>query len=179
MIPDLVIDPDQGILNTINDPLRRKVLSPAPRLRSRHGSLWLAWWRTGADGSPLEPGLWDHRTQRRPLRRRVPARPLERPNVTSHESNARLADLIRARLSRSLSRADELGRARVPLKLSDRAARRAAHAPPRPPVGRRGAPTKTGTAPGNIMTLWAELPEVGTATRRRLIPAPHRPGQPM
>ena len=26
-------------LNTINDPLRRKVLSPAPGLRIRHGSL--------------------------------------------------------------------------------------------------------------------------------------------
>jgi hypothetical protein len=33
--------------------------------------------------------------------------------VSSHDSNARLVDLIRA----GLSRADQLGRARVPLKL--------------------------------------------------------------
>lgn len=87
--------------------------------------------------------------------------------MTSQDSNARLVQLIRA----GLARADAAGLARVPLKLY-------------PPEEQEELLTllhaylwDTATpydedwhrSPGNIMTLWAELLEIGTETRHRLI----------
>lgn len=86
--------------------------------------------------------------------------------MSSHDSNARLAELIRA----GLQRADQLGRTRVPLKLfpaeDQEELLTLLHAYP----WDTAAPydDEWHRSPGNI--LWAELLEIGSKTRHRLIP---------
>lgn len=88
--------------------------------------------------------------------------------MSSHDSNARLVDLIRA----GLSRADQLGRARVPLKLYPAEEQEELLTLLHAYLWDTAAPYDDGwhRSPGNIMTLWAELLEIGTETRHRLIP---------
>ena len=88
--------------------------------------------------------------------------------MSSHDSNARLVDLIRA----GLSRADELGRARVPLTLYPAEEQEELLTLLHAYLWDTAAPYDDGwhRSPGNIMTLWAELLEIGTETRQRLIP---------
>lgn len=87
--------------------------------------------------------------------------------MSSHDSNTRLADLIRA----GLSRADELGRARVPLKLYPPEEQEELLTLLHAYLWDTAAPYDDDwhRSPGNIMTLWAELLEIGTETRQRLI----------
>lgn len=87
--------------------------------------------------------------------------------MSSHDSNARLSDLIRA----GLSRADELGRARVPLKLYPAEEQEELLTLLHAYLWDTAAPydDEWHRSPGNIMTLWAELLEIGTETRHRLI----------
>lgn len=86
----------------------------------------------------------------------------------SHDSNARLADLIR----NGLQRADELGRARVPLKLYPTEEQEELLTLLHAYLWDTAAPYDDDwhRSPGNIMTLWAELLEIGIETRHRLIP---------
>ena len=88
--------------------------------------------------------------------------------MSSHDSNARLVDLIRA----GLSRADQLGRARVPLKLYPAEEQEELLTLLHAYLWDTAAPYDDDwhRSPGNIMTLWAELLEIGTETRHRLIP---------
>jgi hypothetical protein len=88
--------------------------------------------------------------------------------VSSHDSNARLVDLIRA----GLSRADQLGRARVPLKLYPAEEQEALLTLLHAYLWDTAAPYDDDwhRSPGNIMTLWAELLQIGSETRHRLIP---------
>lgn len=87
--------------------------------------------------------------------------------MSSHDSNARFVDLIRA----GLSRADELGRARVPLKLYPAEEQEELLTLLHAYLWDTAAPYDDDwhRSPGNIMTLWAELLEIGTETRHRLI----------
>ncbi|GGO85400.1 hypothetical protein GCM10011584_05280 [Nocardioides phosphati] len=88
--------------------------------------------------------------------------------MSSHDSNGRLVDLIRA----GLSRADELGRARVPLKLYRPKEKEELLTLLHAYLWDTAAPydDEWHRSPGNIMTLWAELLEIGKETRERLIP---------
>lgn len=88
--------------------------------------------------------------------------------MSSHNSNAQLADLIRA----GLSRADELGRARVPLKLYPAEEQEELLTLLHAYLWDTAAPYDDDwhRSPGNIMTLWAELLEIGPEIRQRLIP---------
>ncbi|QBR91829.1 DUF3883 domain-containing protein [Nocardioides euryhalodurans] len=88
--------------------------------------------------------------------------------MSSQDSNALLADLIRA----GLSRADQLGRARVPLKLYPAEEQEELLALLHAYLWDTAAPYDDDwhRSPGNIMTLWAELLQIGTETRHRLIP---------
>ncbi len=88
--------------------------------------------------------------------------------MSSHDSNGRLVDLIRA----GLSRADELGRARVPLKLYRPEDQEELLTLLHAYLWDTAAPydDEWHRSPGNIMTLWAELLEIGKETRERLIP---------
>ncbi len=92
----------------------------------------------------------------------------ERPTVSSHDSNARLAELIRA----GLQRADQLGRTRVPLKLFPAEDQEELLTLLHAYLWDTAAPydDEWHRSPGNIITLWAELLEIGSKTRHRLIP---------
>ncbi|MEV5003797.1 protein NO VEIN domain-containing protein [Nocardioides sp. LML1-1-1.1] len=88
--------------------------------------------------------------------------------VTSQDSNARLVELIRA----GLARADAAGLARVPLKLYPSEEREELLTLLHAYLWDTAAPYDDDwhRSPGNIMTLWAELLEIDTETRHRLIP---------
>lgn len=88
--------------------------------------------------------------------------------MSSYDSNAKLVNLIRA----GLSRADELGRARVPLKFYPPEEQETLLMLLHAYLWDTAAPYDDDLhrSPGNIMTLWAELLEIGTETRHRLIP---------
>lgn len=88
--------------------------------------------------------------------------------MTSGDSNARLVELIRA----GLARADDAGLARVPLKLYPAEEQEELRALLHAYLWDTAAPydDEWHRSPGNIMTLWAELLEIGTETRHRLIP---------
>lgn len=88
--------------------------------------------------------------------------------MSSHDSNARLAGLIHA----GLSRADDQGRARVPLKLYPAEEQEELLTFLHAYLWDTAAPhnDEWHRSPGNIMTLWAELLEIGKETRHRLIP---------
>lgn len=88
--------------------------------------------------------------------------------MTSQDSNARLVELIRA----GLARADDAGLARVPLKLYPAEEQEELLALLHAYLWDTAAPYDDDwhRSPGNIMTLWAELLEIGTETRHRLIP---------
>lgn len=87
--------------------------------------------------------------------------------MSSHDSSARFADLIRA----GLSRADELGRARVPLKLYPPEEQEELLTLLHAYLWDTAAPydEEWHRSPGNIMTLWAELLQIDAETRHRLI----------
>lgn len=87
--------------------------------------------------------------------------------MSSHDSNGRLVDLIRA----GLRRADEPGRTRVPLKLYPPEEQEELLTLLHAYLWDTAAPYEDEwhRSPGNIMTLWAELLEIGTETRHRLI----------
>ncbi len=88
--------------------------------------------------------------------------------MSSHDSNARLAELIRA----GLQRADQLGRTRVPLKLFPAEDQEELLTLLHAYLWDTAAPydDEWHRSPGNIITLWAELLEIGSKTRHRLIP---------
>lgn len=88
--------------------------------------------------------------------------------MTSQDSNARLVELIRA----GLARADDAGLARVPLKLYPAEEQEELLALLHAYLWDTATPYDDDwhRSPGNIMTLWAELLEIGTETRHRLIP---------
>lgn len=84
-----------------------------------------------------------------------------------HDSNARLIELLLV----GLRRADEQGRARVPLKLFSRDEQDELLTLLHAYLWDTAAPynEEWHRSPGNIMTLWAELLEIGKETRERLI----------
>ncbi len=84
------------------------------------------------------------------------------------DSNARLVELIRL----GLSRADAQGRVRVPLKLYSEDEQDELLTLLHAYLWDTAAPhdEEWHRSPGNIMTLWAELLEIGKETRERLIP---------
>ncbi len=88
--------------------------------------------------------------------------------MTSQDSNARLVELIRT----GLARADGAGLARVPLKLYSADEQEELLTLLHAYLWDTAAPHdgEWHRSPGNIMTLWAELLEIGTETRHRLIP---------
>jgi len=88
--------------------------------------------------------------------------------VTSQDSNARLVELIRA----GLGRADDDGRARVPLKLYPPEEQEELLTLLHAYLWDTAAPYDEDwhRSPGNIMTLWAELLKISAETRHRLIP---------
>ena len=88
--------------------------------------------------------------------------------MPSQDSNARLVELIRA----GLARADDAGLARLPLKLYSAEEQDELLTLLHAYLWDTAAPHdgEWHRSPGNIMTLWAELLEIGTETRHRLIP---------
>ncbi|MEU4607428.1 DUF3883 domain-containing protein [Kribbella sp. NPDC023972] len=89
-------------------------------------------------------------------------------NLPAHDSNIRLAALLRT----GLARADAEGRARVPLKLFSPAEQDELQALLHAYLWDTAAPHADDwhRSPGNIMTLWAELLEIGSSARHQLIP---------
>jgi hypothetical protein len=88
--------------------------------------------------------------------------------VPSQDSNARLVELIRT----GLARADDDGPARLPLKLYSAEEQDELLTLLHAYLWDTATPHdgEWHRSPGNIMTLWAELLEIGTETRHRLIP---------
>lgn len=88
--------------------------------------------------------------------------------MTAQDSSSRLAELIRA----GLGRADDAGRARVPLELYTADEQEELLTLLHAYLWDTAAPydEEWHRSPGNIMTLWAELLDIGIETRHRLIP---------
>ena len=88
--------------------------------------------------------------------------------MTSQDSNARLVELIRA----GLGRADDDGRARVPLKLYPPEEQEELLTLLHAYLWDTAAPYAEDwhRSPGNIMTLWAELLKISAEKRHDLIP---------
>lgn len=85
----------------------------------------------------------------------------------AHDSNTRLIELLRV----GLGRADDQRRSRVPLKLYSAAEQAELLTLLHAYLWDTAAPhdDQWHRSPGNIMTLWAELLEIGKETRERLI----------